>query len=235
MIRYAETNDPRMKFLCDYLGDVGNQSHNNCDNTNLPKRNYVTATEWVDKLSEFRSSYFPELLVESKHTHLRNGIAASYYGVSNVGAAIHRSKYENGGDFPDFLITLALKAYWRFLSKNKFDLILYIPPTKSGNLVMNYAIKISSALKIPISHSLRKVRQTQEQKAFENYLLKRDNVKDAFELDNILMVADKNILLIDDILDSGATVKEVGRYLTKCGALIIVPLVLAKTVGGDNV
>ena len=27
-----------------------------------------------------------------------NGVAASYYGVSNVGDAIHRSKYENGGD-----------------------------------------------------------------------------------------------------------------------------------------
>jgi len=39
--------------------------------------------------------------------------------------------------------------------------------------------------------------------------------------------------LIDDIFDSGATIKEIGRYLTNAGAQIIAPLVIAKTVGGD--
>jgi len=41
-------------------------------------------------------------------------------------------------------------------------------------------------------------------------------------------------LLIDDIFDSGATIKEIGRYLSKQGAILIAPLVLAKTVGGDK-
>jgi ATP-dependent DNA helicase RecQ len=39
--------------------------------------------------------------------------------------------------------------------------------------------------------------------------------------------------LIDDIFDSGCTIKEIGRYLTLHGAMIIAPLVIAKTVGGD--
>ena len=46
-------------------------------------------------------------------------------------------------------------------------------------------------------------------------------------------IKDKNILLIDDIYDSGATIREIGFYLTNLGAKCIAPLVIAKTVGGD--
>ena len=40
-------------------------------------------------------------------------------------------------------------------------------------------------------------------------------------------------MLIDDIFDSGATIKEIGRYFTKLGVEKVAPLVIAKTVGGD--
>ena len=46
------------------------------------------------------------------------------------------------------------------------------------------------------------------------------------------LVKGKTIILIDDIFDSGATLEEIGKQLTKCGAKYIVPLVIAKTVGG---
>jgi ATP-dependent DNA helicase RecQ len=35
MIAYVETNNSRMKFLCDFLGDTSNHTFNNCDNTGL--------------------------------------------------------------------------------------------------------------------------------------------------------------------------------------------------------
>lgn len=46
-------------------------------------------------------------------------------------------------------------------------------------------------------------------------------------------IINKSILLIDDIYDSGATIKEIGKYLTLLGASCIAPLVIAKTVGDD--
>jgi ATP-dependent DNA helicase RecQ len=49
------------------------------------------------------------------------------------------------------------------------------------------------------------------------------------------LISGKKILLMDDIFDSGATVKEIGKYLTSLGAEKIAPLVIAKTVGGDVV
>jgi ATP-dependent DNA helicase RecQ len=45
----------------------------------------------------------------------------------------------------------------------------------------------------------------------------------------------KKIILFDDICDSCATIKEIGRYLTNIGAEKIAPIVIAKTVGGDLV
>ena len=178
---------------------------------------------------------YEEMVIIKEHirkaSHMVNGYAASYYGVSNVGTAIHRSKYENGGDFPDFLLRKTLSMFGKKFRAVKFDLVLYLPPTKSGNLVKNFAMKFASVINVPISHDLKKVRVTQEQKMFQNSYCKHDNVLDAFDIEAD-EIKGKTILLIDVIYDSGATLKEVGKILTQKGAKYIVPIVIAKTVGG---
>jgi ATP-dependent DNA helicase RecQ len=235
MIDYVETRQSRMKFLCDYLGDVSDYAFTNCDNTGEKKIAVRVTPEWTERLQNFREDYFPELEVESKGSHLVNGVAASYYGVSNVGSTIHRCKYEGGGDFPDFLLKLVLKAFRKKFGQEKFDLIVYVPPTSSGDLVRNFATRVSQVLKFPISHNLKKTRETKPQKVFENGYLKSDNVKDAFTCEVPDEIQGKSILLMDDIFDSGATLKEAGRILTNFGAAKIAPIVIARTVGGDLV
>lgn len=235
MIAYVETDKSRMKFLCDYLGDNTNHTFTNCDNTGQKKITVSVTPEWTEKLQNFREVYFPELEVESKGSNIVNGVAASYYGLSNVGAAIHRSKYEQGGDFPDFLLKLVLKAFRKKFGQERFDLVVYVPPTSSGDLVKNFAIKVSQVLNVPISHNLVKARETKEQKVFENRYLKTDNVSGAFTFTTPEDIKGKSILLVDDIFDSGATLKEIGRILTNFGAVKIAPIVIARTVGGDVV
>ena len=68
---------------------------------------------------------------------------------------------------------------------------------------------------------------------FQNGCLKQDNVKDAFTYLDPNEILGKRIILIDDIFDSGATIKEIGKLLTSMGAEIIAPVTIAKTVGGD--
>ncbi len=235
MIGYVETDKSRMKFLCDYLGDNTNDIFTNCDNTGEKKISVSVTPEWTEKLQNFREDYFPELEVESRGSNIVNGVAASYHGVSNVGAALHRSKYEKGGDFPDFLLKLVLKAFRKKFGQEKFDMVVYVPPTSSGDLVKNFAVKVSQVLNFTISHNLVKCKVTKEQKIFENGFLKTDNVSGAFTFSTPNDIKGKSILLIDDIFDSGATVKEVGRLLTNFGAIKIAPIVIARTVGGDVV
>lgn len=162
---------------------------------------------------------------------LTNGFAASYYGMSDIGKVIHRCKYENGGDFPNHLLGLVLRVI-RKKVKVKFDFIMYVPPTESGDLVKNFAVKIASILKLPISHDLYKLNETLPQKILRNSLLKRDNVKSVFGYKRNDIYG-KKILLIDDICDSGATLKSIGQMLSEKGANLIVPIVIARTVAGD--
>ncbi len=164
-------------------------------------------------------------------SRLVDGYAASYYGVSNVGAALHRCKYEGGGDFPDFLLRKTLSVFGKKFRGVHFDMVLYMPPTKSGDLVKNFAMNFARVINVPICHDLIKVRITEEQKIFQNTYSKQENVAGAFDIDEDI-VEGKTILLLDDIYDSGATIKEVGNLLTQKGAKYIVPIVIAKTVGG---
>ena len=233
MIEYSESSDCRMDFLCRFLGDESVNRCGKCDNDKNQQTNFIVSEYWQNKIIEFRSSYFPELKVESKKSNIINGIASSYYGVTNIGSTIHRCKYENGGDFPSHLIKQTLRAFRHKFSNEKFDLILYAPPTESGDLVKNFAEKISNVLKIPISHKLSKSIATKPQKIFQNSILKKDNVKNVFLYSGINDIRGKSILLLDDIYDSGATLKEIGKYLTTLGAIKIAPLVIAKTVGGN--
>lgn len=233
MLDYVNIESSRMKFLCDYLGDSSHSHYKNCNNTTLPKFTAIPNEKLKQKLIDFRESYFPELHVESRNSEIVNGIAASYYGVSSVGTALHRSKYENGGDFPDFLLRLTLKAFRKKYGQEKFDLLIYVPPTESGDLVKNFAEKISNILRVPISHKLLKTGETHPQKVFKNAYLKKDNVAHKFDYSSPDELLCKTVILFDDIFDSGATIKEIGNVLTKYGAVRIAPLTIARTVGGD--
>ena len=232
MVAYVFTSEPRMKYLCGYLGDKCQGRCSGCDNTDEPRLFPIADQFYTDKLKEFRESYFPEIKCVERGNRIIDGVAASLYGVSNVGSAIHRCKYEGGGDFPDFLLKLTLKAYRKTFGRKHLDKVMFVPPTVSGKLVENFAVKIAGILNVPLSCGVVKIRETKEQKVFRNAYLKRDNVKDSFK------ITDENnhgqtILLIDDIYDSGATLKEIGKLLTNAGAREIVPLVIAKTVGND--
>lgn len=231
MIAYVDIRTSRMKYLCDFLGDVTERSFNNCDNTGLAKLSVELTLAWKEKIRQFRENFFPELTIDKEEK--MNGVASSYYGASNVGSIIHRSKYEGGGDFPDYLLQQTIKAFRKRFGQTKFDWLVYVPPTRSGTLVKNFALQLSTALKIPISHGLVKTRKTDEQKIFESRFSKLDNVAGAFAYQNPAEIQGKRILLFDDIYDSGATIKEIVKLFSNLGASGISPIVIAKTVGGD--
>ena len=233
MIEYAEMSTCRMDFLCGYLGDNSVGRCGKCDNDLQNIHQFSSSGFWKNKIDEFRNEHFPVLKVESGYSNIVNGVASGHYGFSNIGSAIHRCKYENGGDFPDHLLKQTLRAFKHKFKKEKFDLVVYVPPTESGNLVKNFSEKIAKILGIPFSNGLKKIAATKPQKVFQNYPLKRENVRSAFTYKNSSEIIRKSILLIDDIFDSGATIKEIGVMLTDLGAAKIAPVVIAKTISSS--
>ncbi|MEX2566399.1 MAG: phosphoribosyltransferase family protein [Cyclobacteriaceae bacterium] len=100
-------------------------------------------------------------------------------------------------------------------------------------MVKNFAEKIARTLRIPISNDLVKTSPTEAQKIFQSAISKKDNVSGKFIIHDPGFLVGKKVILIDDIIDSGYTIKEIALYLSRIGVLKIVPLVIAKTVGGD--
>lgn len=57
---------------------------------------------------------------------------------------------------------------------------------------------------------------------------RRINVKGAFRVSNAALIKDKTILLVDDIVTTGATMEECGRVLLKNGARKIIGISIAR-------
>jgi len=75
---------------------------------------------------------------------------------------------------------------------------------------------------------LVKTRATEPQKEMTSLAQKRANVAGAFALKGT--VRGKRLLLVDDLYDSGATLDEAARVLTRGGATGLVVLTLTKTI-----
>ncbi|MBU4311320.1 MAG: RecQ family ATP-dependent DNA helicase [Candidatus Omnitrophica bacterium] len=236
MIEYIEGGTCRMKYLRNYLGDKTDISCGKCDTCLNKKVFWKNSPELELEVKKFYDNYFPALNIASEKLKLINGVAASYYGFSSIGTVIHKCKYERGGYFPDSLLKQALRAYRKYFQDIKFDLVVFVPPTESKDLVGNFAERISVVLKIPISHNLCKAKETKPQKVFQNSWNKKENVDEAFDYKNPEEIEGKNILLIDDIFDSGATIKEIAETLAQYKINLLAPLVIAKTIGnmGDT-
>jgi len=230
MKTYIETPSCRMSYLREYLGDPVEAICENCDNDNSVQENIDLTEQYAEQIQEFRETNFPLLEVSTVRNILVDGVAASYYGVTNVGEAINRSKYHGGGDFPYFLLSLTLKAFRKRYGQEEFDVVFFVPPTESGDLVKNFATTLASILKFSISNGLHKIKETRPQKEFESSLGKKDNLLNAFDI--FEDVTGKRILLVDDIFDSGHTIKAIGNLLQSKGALLVAPITIAKTVGG---
>ena len=106
----------------------------------------------------------------------------------------------------------------------QIDLIVPVPihPLKKverGYNQSDYIVKgLSKSLNIPYSTRLiKRTRHTESQTKLK-MKARAQNVADAFDVRNPKKINRKNILLVDDIITTGATIQECGRALVKGGA-----------------
>ena len=162
------------------------------------------------------------------------GWALSHHGGSRIGTLVRQSKYEKTGPFTDELVKLAVDAIRKNYPIQVISGIVSVPPTKSGKLVEDFARQVAAMLHIEYIPALTKVRVTGEQKSFANKVQKEENVKNAFSIPLPKLVSGQNLLLIDDIYDSGYTLREVARTLVKAGATSVYPFTLTRTLHSDD-
>lgn len=105
-----------------------------------------------------------------------------------------------------------------------FDILTWIPISKKRlrkrgfDQVQLLAEKLGSELGVTPVATLRKVRHNKQQSRIVGFAQRRANVLGAYELADPAAVMGKRILLLDDILTTGATAGECARVLLTAGA-----------------
>lgn len=136
---------------------------------------------------------------------------------------LHQLKYNN---HPEVGVKLGQAYGFELLNQGydkEFDLIVPVPlhpsrQRKRGyNQSAQFALGLSDALKVAWTDSISirtrsSVTQTHKTKA-ERW----ENVKDVFSIKEYDVVKDKRILLVDDVITTGATLEACGQHLVECG------------------
>lgn len=89
---------------------------------------------------------------------------------------------------------------------------------------------ISEKYSLPLETKiLIRNKETKSQAELKNWGERKNNLASAFKIENADYLKNKNIILVDDVYTSGATIQEAVKILKESGAKKIIALVIAKT------
>lgn len=137
---------------------------------------------------------------------------------------LHSLKYENKFLVGVYLGKILARANPEFFRTGKIDLVTPVPlhrlkkAERGYNQAYYIAKGISRQTKIPLANNLlKRVKFTRTQTKL-NLGEREDNVRGAFKIRRPRRAKDKIILVIDDIITTGATTNECAKTLIESGA-----------------
>ena len=149
--------------------------------------------------------------------------AAVWYYKDNVRKALHRYKFRRAGFLAEpFGKMVAMKVLTEELAD--VDLITWVPISPLRKLIRGYdqdellARVIGRELGVPSVCLLKKIRHNRAQSGITGYAKRRANVLGVYAPADRTGIGGKRILLVDDILTTGATASECARVLLTAGA-----------------
>lgn len=157
-----------------------------------------------------------------KRTFL-DGWTALWYYSGYVRRSLLRYKFHNVRSHAD--------AYGRMLAmkiredlEEEFDILTWIPISPLRRLRRGYdqvellACAVGAQLEMEPVRLLKKVRHNRPQSRIRGEAQRRANVLGAYRVTDSALIADKRVLLLDDIITTGATASEAARVLLTAGA-----------------
>ena len=148
---------------------------------------------------------------------------ALWYYEGNVRHSLLRYKFHNRRSYADGYARL-LAEKLRKEDRLHFDVITWIPISRRRRRRRGYdqvqllAQKLGAELKMEPVCTLRKVRHNRQQSRITGDAHRIANVLGAYEAMNLSAVAGRRILLLDDIITTGATAGECAKVLQTAGA-----------------
>lgn len=147
--------------------------------------------------------------------------AACYYE-GKVRESLLRFKFSGKRSYaPAYGRLLAVRIQREF--GGEFDLLTYVPVSGRHRRRRGYdqtallAAAVGRELGIPVTRAIRKIRNNPTQSSIRDPAQRRANVSGVYRTERVDLM-DKRVLLLDDILTTGATVSECARVLRTAGA-----------------
>ena len=112
------------------------------------------------------------------------------------------------------------------------DALAFVPMTQEAEKARGYnqsqllAESLAAVSGLELLGSVSKLRETPPQKSL-NLKQRRDNLKGCFKIENKKSFQNKKVVLVDDILTTGATASELARCMKKAGATRVYVLTVA--------
>lgn len=152
-----------------------------------------------------------------------DSFVAVWYYEGNVRKSLLRYKFRNKRSYSvSYGRILAMKLLQAY--PEGFDVLTWVPVSRLRRLRRGYdqvellAYAVGKELGIPPVPTLKKIRNNRPQSRLEGAEVRRANVLGAYRIVDTVPLRGKRILLLDDILTTGATAGECARMLLCAGA-----------------
>lgn len=158
-------------------------------------------------------------------------VSCLYFKDENVKDILHPYKYEGMFSLSKILSNMLIEAIDK--EKIKFNLVAFVPAVKNRESKRGYnqsrilAEEIANHYNLPIIFALKKKSGIKTQVG----LAKKDrliNLKNAFYIDEGISLLGRSVLIIDDVVTTGATLSECAKVLKGVGAREVWAATIAK-------
>lgn len=150
--------------------------------------------------------------------------------------AIHQFKYGNNISVGARLASFMADFSFPDVDFTGYSLIIPVPlhikrlRQRGFNQSLILARALAKKWQIPVNFSLLKRHKFTETQTGLHKAERNKNIKGAFEVGDKKIIAGKNVILVDDVYTTGATINECARILTKAGAKKVAVLTLARVL-----
>ena len=156
------------------------------------------------------------------------------YYKDKVREAVIRCKFGGRQSYSSRFAAIMSECAENNLDCGGIDMISYIPLGKKRYRQRGYnqseliARHIAAEVIVPCVDTLVKIRDNPAQSGIKDRAKRAKNVAGAYEVKDAGLVRGKTILLVDDVVTTGATLSECARVLSKAGAGRIYAVTLAR-------
>ncbi len=165
----------------------------------------------------------PEYSGTKRKLQFLDSFAAVWYYEKHVRSSLLRYKFYGARSYANMygrILAMRLRREY----PEGFDVLTWIPISKARKLRRGYdqvellARAVGRELEIQPICTLKKVRNNRQQSRIRDAAARRANVLGVYRATAPASVRGKRVLLLDDILTTGATASEAGRVLLTTGA-----------------